>query len=257
MVHLIRHTSRIVANLTSFSSIDRYYWDNAYTQQDSRDRNQVYMIRPNLTYEYSTINFRYFATKGFRVKTEIAYFVGLEINRPGTTSSLTDNSSHFRNWFTFNGEIEKIFHLSKLYRLGVSGHLAWSNLPMFESFNATKLRANHYAPTHESNMAYLPNYRDPIFMAGGISNLFMLYKNLQFRLDAYYYQPVISIVRDGLNNAHASDPFEKYAFIAYSSIAYLTKSGPVTINLSWYSNNSPQFMFNLSFGYLFFHNKIF
>jgi NTE family protein len=236
---------------------DKYYWNNAYTREDTYDKNRGYLFRPNFIYEYSTIDFRYFATQGFRVKADINYFVGYEFNKPGSTSPQQKTTTLFRDWFSFNGEIEKVFRIVKFYRLGLSAHIAWSNLPMFESFNATKLRANHYAPTHESNMIYLPNYRDPIFIAGGVSNTFFLYKQLQFRINGYYYQPVISILRGGLNNAYTSNLFEKRAFILHSSLAYVTKLGPVTVNVSWYSNNNPNFMFNISFGYLFFSNKIF
>jgi hypothetical protein len=45
--------------------------------------------------------------------------------------------------------------------------------------------------------------------------------------------------------------------MAYASLAYTTKLGPISLNLSWYSHNDPNFMFNLSFGYLLFNNKIF
>jgi NTE family protein len=257
IMHLIKHSSRIVGNITLFSTIDRYYWDNLYTKQDSRDKNQAFLIRPSFFYEYSTIDFRYFATQGLRIRTEFAFFAGYEYNRPGTTSYQKVKSQHFRHWFSFNGEVEKLFRMGKVYRLGISGHLAWSNLPMFKSYNATKIRANQYAPTHESTMAFLPGYRDPVFMAGGLSNTFLLYKNLQFRLDGYFYQPVVSVLRDILNDAYQSIPFEKHAFIAYASLAYTTKLGPISVNLSWYSSNNPNLMFNMSFGYLFFINKIF
>ncbi|MDR2409459.1 MAG: patatin-like phospholipase family protein [Bacteroidales bacterium] len=257
IAHLLGYSSRITGNLTFVIAGDKYYWNNAYTREDTYDKNNIYMVRPNVVFEYSTIDFRYFATKGFRLKTEVAYFAGYEINKPGSTSPQPKKSTYFRDWFALNGEIEKIFRITKFYRLGLSAHIAWSNLPMFESFNATKLRANYYAPTHESNMVYLPNYRDPVFMAGGISNTFFLYRKLQFRVDGYYYQPVISVLRGGLNNAYTSSLFEKRAFIVYSSIAYVTKLGPLSINLSWYSSNSSNLMFNISFGYLFFNDKIF
>ena len=255
--HLIKNKSRILGNITFFGVNDKYYWNNVYTREDSRDRNHVYMVRPNIVYEYNTTNFQYFPTRGFRTKVQLSYFAGVEVNKPGSTAPQAESSSHFRNWFAFNGEVEKIFRVAKIYCLGLSAHLAWSNLPMFESYNATKLRANYYAPTHESTMTYLPNYRDPTFLAGGLSNIFLLYKNLQFRLDGYYYQPVYSILRDGTNHAYSSEPFEKYAFMAYASVAYVTKLGPISVNLSWYSDNNPNWMFNISFGYLFFNNKIF
>jgi NTE family protein len=255
--HLIKNNSRITGNLTFLGINDKYYWNNVYTQADSRDRNHVYLVRPNIMYEYKTTNFQYFPTRGFRAKAQLSYFAGFEINKPGTTAPQTESSTHFRNWFALNGEVEKIFRVAKVYRLGLSGNVAWSNLPMFESYNATKLRANYYAPTHESTMTYLPNYRDPAFMAVGLSNIFLLYKGLQFRLEGYYYQPVISILRDGTNRAYAGSLFEKRAFISYATLAYVTKLGPISVNLSWYSDNNPNLMFNISFGYLFFNNKIF
>ena len=255
--HLIGNRSKLEANVTFFGVNDKYYWNNTYTQEDSRDRNHVYMVRPNIKYEYNTTNFRYFPTRGLYAKVELSYFAGFELNKPGSTAPQTEGSTHFRHWFSLNGEIQKVFRVAKFYRIGLSGHAAWSNLPMFESFNATKLRANYYAPTPESNLAYLPNYRDPIFLAAGLNNVFLLYKNLQLRVDGYFYQPVISILRGGMNNAYASKPFEKRAFIGYTSLAYVTKLGPLSVNVSWYSNHTPNFMFNLSFGYLFFSNKIF
>jgi len=257
IAHLIKHRVRIKANLTFVVANDKYYWNNAYTQEDTRDRNQVFMLRPNIVYEYNSLDFRYFATRGLRIRTELAYFVGFEVDKPGSTSPNPARTTNFKDWFSFNGEVEKIFRIAKFYRLGLSSHLAWSNLPMFESFNATKLRANHYAPTHESSMAYLPNYRDPVFLAGGVSNILFLYKKLQFRLEGFYYQPVVSILRGGLNEAYTKSLFEKRAFIVCTSLAYATKSGPFSINLSWYSNNNPHYLFNISFGYLLFNDKVF
>jgi NTE family protein len=257
ITHHIRRRSHLTGNLTIVMANDKYYWNNVYTQQDTRDKNQVYMFRPNLIWEYSTLDFRYFATRGLHLVVEFAYFLGDEINKPGSTAPMAKRTTNFRDWFTFNGEIEKIFRLGKFYRLGLSAHLAWSNLPMFESYNATKLRANSYSPTHESTMAYLPSYRDPIFLAGGISNIFLLYKKLQLRIEGYYYQPVLSILRGGMNDAYTKSLFEKRAYIASASLAYATKSGPFSLNVSWYSNSIPNFMFNISFGYLLFDNRVF
>jgi NTE family protein len=257
ITHLIRLRSRFTGNVAFVAVNDKYYWNNTYTQEDIRDKNQMFLLRPNIIYEYSSTDFRYFATRGFRLKTEFSYFAGYEINRPGSTAPKQGKTIHVKDWFSISGEIRNIFHIAKPYRLGLSAHLVWSNLPMFESYNATKLRANHYAPTHESNMAYLPSYRDPVFIAGGISNIFILYKKLQFRLEGYYYQPIISVLRGGTNEAYTKSLFEKRAYIASAALAYATKSGPFSVSVSWYSSNMPNFMFNISFGYLLFDNRIF
>ncbi|MFA6638566.1 MAG: patatin-like phospholipase family protein [Bacteroidales bacterium] len=236
---------------------DRYYQSNVYLKEDIYDKNQFSGISPFIIFEYNTSDYRFFSTEGLHLKIRFDYFDGYEINIPGSTSIINERTADNCSWFNLNAYFHKAFPFSKWYSLGLSGHFAWSNLPLFASYNASKLRSNYFAPTHESNISYLPCFRDPSFAALGLSNTFKLYKNLQFRLDGYYFQSIESIIKNPDYTASYKRYFRRYAFLAYASFAYTTKFGPIALNVSWYSHNDPNFIFNFSFGYLLFNNKYF
>ena len=253
----VANKAKLYGGFTVMHVNDRYYQSNVYLREDIYDVNQFNGISPFLVFEYNTSDYQYFATEGLHLKVRLDYFEGNEINIPGSTSILTESSTRNYNWFSVSAFLHKTFSLNKWYSLGIVSHSVWSNLPLFASYNATKLRANYFAPTHESSIAYLPSYRDPCFVAAGLSNTFKLYKRLQFRLEGYFFQPIISIVKNQDYTPSYNKYFKRYAIMAYASLAYTTKLGPITLNLSWYSHNDPNFMFNFSFGYLIFNNKIF
>lgn len=253
----IANKAKLYGGFTVMHTNDRYYQSNIYLKEDSYDINQFNGISPFLVFEYNTSDYQFYSTEGLHLKVKLEYFEGTEINIPGSTSLLTESSSKNQGWYNINANIHKVFSFGKWYSLGLKSQAAWSNLPLFASYNATKLRSNYFAPTHESNIAYLPAYRDPCFIAIGLSNTFKLYKRLQLRLEGYYFQSIVSVVKKEDYSPVYDKYFSRYALMAYASLAYMTKFGPIAFNLSWYSQNDPNFIYNFSFGYLMFNNKIF
>lgn len=253
----IANHAKLYGGFTVMHTNDRYYQSNIYLKEDSYDKNQFNGISPFIVFEYNTSDYQFYSTEGLHLKVKLEYFEGTEINIPGSTSLLTESSSKNQGWYNVNASIDKVFTFGKWYSLGLKGQAAWSNLPLFASYNATKLRSNYFAPTHESNIAYLPAYRDPCFIAMGLNNTFKIYKRLQLRLEGYYFQSIVSVVKKEDYSPVYDKYFSRYAFMAHASLAYMTKFGPIAFNLSWYSHNDPNFIYNLSFGYLMFNNKIF
>ena len=253
----IGNKAKFCAHLGFVNNKSKFYTNNAYSQNDTFNVNRVVLLAPKIYYEYNTLDIKFFPTKGMRAYIGASYFVGTEQNRPGSHSSETINKNYFRNWFSVNVEYEYNFKIARFYSLGLSSTFAWSNIPRMSSYTATKLRCTAFRPTHESNMLYLPFYRDPSFITAGLSNSFVLYKNLQLRVAGYYYQPFYAIVKVNNDKCDFSQLCEKRSFIIYGSLAYTTKLGPISINLSYYAHNDPKWIFNISFGYLFFNHRIF
>lgn len=253
----VANKAKLYGGFSVLNVTDRYYQSNVYLKEDIYDKNQFSGISPFIVFEFNTSDYRFFSTEGLHFKIKLDYFDGFETNIPGSTSIVNESTADNCSWFNINVYFHKAFPLGKWYSLGLIGHFAWSNLPLFASYNATKLRANYFAPTHESNISYLPCFRDPSFSACGVSNTFKLYKNFQFRLDGYYFQSIETIIKNSDYTASYKRYFKRAAFLAYASFAYTTKFGPIALNLSWYSHNDPNFIFNLSFGYLLFNNKFF
>lgn len=249
--------AQICARLEFVSNKSKFYSSNVYSYSDKCDINRMVLLIPQIHYEYNTQDIKFFPTKGMWAYAALSYYVGSEQNRPGTTASETINKNYLRNWFSINTEYAYTFKLARFYSLGLSCTFAWSNIPRMSSYTATKLRCNAFRPTHESNMLYLPFYRDPSFITAGLDNTFIIYKGLQFRMSGYYYQPFYAIVKVGTDKCDFSELCQKRSFIVYSSLAYTTKPGPVSINLSYYAHNDPKWIFNISFGYLFFNHRIF
>lgn len=253
----VGNKAKLYAHLEFVSDKSKFYADNVYSSTDKCDVNRMVLLIPHIHYEYNTQDFKFFPTKGMLAYAGLSYYVGSEQNRPGTTSSENTNKDYLRNWFSINLEYAYTFRIAHFYSLGLSSTFAWSNIPRLSSYTATKLRCNAFRPTHESNMLYLPFYRDPSFITAGLDNTFVIYKNLQFRLSGYYYQPFFAIEKTGLDKCDFSELCQKRSFIVYTSLAYTTKLGPISINLSYYAHNDPHWMFNISFGYLFFNHRVF
>lgn len=235
----------------------KYYATNAYTRNDTSDINRFTAFNPRLFYEYNTQDFSYFPTKGLKLSASIGYYVGFEANKPGNTSYDILTTQHFRHWLTLYAEANKIFNCASVYRIGLAGYFAMSNMPNMASFTATKLRSLSFLPNHDALLRYMPNYRDPAFLAVGLQNIFPVYKNLQVRLDGYFYQSIFPIVRLDNNKSKYGNPFSTRAFVIQTSVAYTTKLGPLSLNLSYFSHNDPKWIFNIGFSCMFFNDKVF
>ncbi|MBO7624586.1 MAG: hypothetical protein J6S82_04680, partial [Bacteroidales bacterium] len=113
----------------------------------------------------------------------------------------------------------------------------------------------------ESEISYLPQFRNPNFAAIGVNNVFTIYKQFQVRMDAYYYQPFCKVDETAENRARQHKILlEEFSLLLYAAVAYPTKRGPIAVSLSLYpqsGNSVMESLLNISFGYLLFENKIF
>lgn len=195
----------------------------------------------------------YFTTQGTHFQIEAAYQTGSETNIPGNTSQSRIVIGNTHSWFTINGKLSSTLKVIDHYRLGFFAHLALSNQPMFATYTATKLHANTFAPTPESNISYLPQFRNPNFAAVGINNIFTIYKQFQIRMDAYYFQPFCKV--EEVSNSMAKQRkilLEDFSMLLYTAIAYPTKLGPIAVSFSIYRQNANKVvetLLNISFGY--------
>ena len=91
--------------------------------------------------------------------------------------------------------------------------------------------------------------------------MFTIYKQFQVRLDAYYFQPFSKVEEIGENLVKQQKILlEDFSTLLYAAIAYPTKLGPIAVSLSLYPQSGVkriETLFNISFGYLLFENRIF
>ncbi|MBO4402465.1 MAG: hypothetical protein J5792_02095, partial [Bacteroidales bacterium] len=253
--------ARWMAGFTVFNETDKYFHTQNISENDINDVNRFHGIRPFLLYEYNTTDMAYFPTEGMRIHLTGSYQNGVEVNTPGSTSTETRKRNFSREWVCINASIVRMHPVNRLYRWGWFGQVAVSNQPVFASFTATNLRANIFAPTPESNITYLPQFRNPNFTAIGINNVFLLYKQLQLRLDAYYFQPILRVAETNteLGTQHKI-MLDAFSMLLYAAAVYPTRFGPISMSFSMYpqsGHNKIENLFNISFGYLLFEHKIY
>ena len=257
----IGQKSQWKTGFTLFRENNSYFQNRNISAFDTSDVNIFRGYKFNAVYEYNTTDFMFFSTQGTHIQVEAAYQTGSETNYPGNTSLSPVVLGNTHSWFTVNGKISSTLKMIDHYRLGLYAHVALSNQPMFASFTSTNLHANTFAPTPESDISYLPQFRNPNFAAIGINNVFTIYKQFQVRMDAYYFQPFCKVDETSENMAKQHKILlEEFSLLLYAAVAYPTKRGPIAISLSLYpqsGNSMMESLLNISFGYLLFENKIF
>ena len=257
----IGQKSQWKTGFTLFRENNSYFQNRNISALDTSDANIFRGYKFNTIYEYNTTDFMYFSTQGTHIQVEAAYQTGSETNLPGNTSLSPVVLGNTHSWFTINGKLSSTLKMIDHYRLGIYAHVALSNQPMFASFTATNLHANTFAPTPESDISYLPQFRNPNFAAIGVNNVFTIYKQFQVRMDAYYYQPFCKVDETDNNMARQHKILlEEFSLLLYAALAYPTKRGPIAVSLSLYPQSGKNYvesLLNISFGYLLFENKIF
>ena len=64
---------------------------------------------------------------------------------------------------------------------------------------------------------FLPEYRSPQFLGAGLNLVFSLHKNVDLRLDAYYYQPFVILQKNGNGTIEYTRPTGNELLIASST----------------------------------------
>ncbi len=256
----ISRSAKWMTGVDIFKETDKYYHTNNISDHDINDINRFKGIRPFIEFEYNTTDFTDFATQGLRLYVNGNYQNGSEVNIPGTTSQLETISEKRREWININAIASALWPLGRYYRIGFYAHAALSNQPMFTSYTATLMRSNTFAPTPESSIAYLPQFRNPNFAAAGINNILIIRKKLQLRMDTYYFQPFCKVEEIDESGVQQKIVLEDFSMLFYASLAYPTRFGPLAMSFSLYPQSGKQkieTLFNISFGYLLFEHKIY
>ena len=185
-------------NLASLN--DNYYQTFNFTRLDTYDANSLDMISVYIHRDLNTLNKLQFATQGKKLSMQIQYVNGFERNSPGTTSLDPNAQSKSHNWFTFSMNYENYAPISKHFRMGLAIDAVLSNQQVSATYVASKLRSPAFLPLPQSQAIFLRNYRDYNYLAIGLKNIFKVYKEIDFRFEAYGYLPITPIIKNENGN---------------------------------------------------------
>lgn len=235
-----------------------YYQTDFFTRQDTTDLTYFDFKYAQLNYQLNTLNRKMYASKGAYVNARIRYLQGRESFFPGSTSTDTIAFVNFRRtpWLQAKITVDNYLRTFRGFTIGAFGEAVYSTQSFFNNYTSSILSAPAFNPTPESQTFFIDDYRAHNYFAGGIKAITTPYRGIDIRLEAYLFQPVLSIIKDGTTNKPKySTPFLYRHFIGSAVAVYNTALGPFSLGVNYYDRNANSFSFFFHFGYILFNRK--
>ena len=247
---LLRYDFKLV------ESKDRYYQDDVFTSSDTADATTFRHLTTGLMLERNTLNRKQHANTGERLLVELRAFSGREDTDPGSTQVETQDFVQDHDWLQAKASLEKYFLPKGVFRFGLFTEGVISNMPRFQNYTASVLRAPTFQPTPESKTWFMEQFRSPNYISGGLRSMIAVAKNkFDLRLEAYVFQPYEAFVRGDDDATETAEAFSQRYYIGSGSLIYQSPIGPVWFNLSYFDGLREPWVWSLNFGYVIFNQK--
>ena len=235
---------------------DEYYLKESIKQSDTPDNTRFDAFVSRIGFEQNSLNYKQFATEGVQSGISLNYITGTEKNRPGTTSNSIAESKDKQGFFLLKGHYSKYYYSNRRLSMGITTEGVYSNRKISNNYVSTLLFAPAFEPLPHSKTIFLDQYRANKYLAAGVKGIFKFSDQLHFRLEAYGFVPIRSIL-EGENYQAYYNPsrYSDLNFIGSASAVLHTKLGPVSLSLNYYDKEDPRFYAVLNFGYIMFNKK--
>ena len=234
-----------------------YYQTNFFGLADTTDKTYFDYWYAQANYKLNTLNRKMYPTEGSLINFRARVLQGNESYIPGNTSL---DSVSFRNkaqplWLQLKFTFDNYIKTFKGFNIGIFGEAVYSTQSFFNNYHATILSAPAFNPIPESQTYFIAAFRAHNYFAGGIKAITTPMKGLDFRLEAYLFQPVQSIIETSTGKAAYSTPLLYRPFIGMAAATYNTAVGPISIGVNYYDKFENPFTFFFHFGYIIFNRK--
>jgi NTE family protein len=112
-----------------------------------------------------------------------------------------------------------------------------------------------FSPVVDAETYFLSEYRSHQHFGGGLNLVFTLKKNIDFRIDAYFYQPIILLQKNENGSSQFTKPLKGNTFLGSSSFFFQTPIGPLRATLNYFPKQVHPFQFQVSYGYVLFNER--
>lgn len=234
-----------------------YYQTNSFSRNDTADKSFFDFVTSHLMFEVNTLNRKDYASRGLRTLIEFRHAIGTELYEPGSTSVKNKDIvfKKYHNWIQLKLAYQNYFqHFGKL-SLGFYFENILSTQTFFKNYSASMLMAPSFEIIPESRTMFLPAFRAHNYTAGGLQAVFSLYKNLDYRMEAYVFQPYQELLLQTDQTAQYGEIFSTRSLMAGTSLVYHSPLGPVSVNLNFYDKSDDKFSLIFNIGYILFNKR--
>lgn len=251
----VRNRSKLVAGFTSFRLKDEYYQTNFFTRADTADQTTFNGFSPFLLYEMSTLNDKQYSHRGSLFHASARLVTGEEVHTPGSTSLRRNSMDKTHTWWQLKMKYEHFFEIVKPYRIGIFSEAVISTQDMFNNYTSTALAAPAFHPVPISKTEFSPEYRAHNYVALGLRNIFIIRRNLDFRLEAYAFSPYRAILQDDNFLPYYGPSFSTLNLAGSAGLVFHTPVGPLSLSVNYFEKNENPVSVLLNLGYIIFNSR--
>lgn len=251
----IGNTLKTTLDARLFALEDDYYQTEKFASDDTSDVTTFQGFSGSWSFIQNSLNRKQFASGGHLFQFKARYVYGIEHSTPGTTSFQNFDIVRNHQWINLDLRYQSFFIDTKHFHLGAHGQAVFNSQSFFANYTATLLTMNEFSLIPDAKTFFLPEYRSPQFIAAGLNVIGTLRKNLDLRVDAYFYQPIIQVVQTDNGSLIFSDLFKGETLMGSASLIYHSFLGPIRASLNYFPKQYNQLSFQISFGYTLFNER--
>lgn len=253
--HPILNNSKAVFDARWFNLEDDYYQTQNFLSTDTAD--MTLMNGSLLSYEITdnSLNRKQFANEGHFLTFKIKYLTGLERTIPGSTAQFDSIVTKQHDWLNINIEGRYYFLSTPHFHFGMHAKAMFNSQSLFANYTASLLSMPTLNVIPDLETFFFREYRSPQFFSVGANVVIPIIKNLEYRFDAYFYQPFLILQKLDDGSIQYSKPFKGKTWLASTSLLYQTPLGPIRATLNYFPQQAIPLNFQMSFGYVLFNER--
>jgi NTE family protein len=253
--HPIGNNSKSSFDYRMFNLYDDYYQTENFTNKDTSDITEF--DGSSLSWEFirNSLNRKQFASSGHYFMFKARYVAGKETSMPGSTSVSNDTTMKNHSWISFKTEFQSYLISNRFFHLGLHGRGVFNSQSLFTNYTASLLAMSSFSPIPDAETFFLPEYRSPQHLGAGLNFIFSPTSKIDIRLDGYFYQPFVILVKNADGSPSYSKPFKGDTYMASASAILHTFLGPIRATLNYFPKQVTPLYFQVSYGYVLFNER--
>lgn len=247
---------KLVAGYSLANLKNDYYQTRNFLESDVADETRFNLVTGNIYYERSTLDRKMYPSNGTFLKFDARYIQGEEYTLPGTTAIRNNPFRTVHEWYQFKFSYDNYFNRKGRFKFGFYTEWVYSTQPLFENYTATILAAPAFNPTPETKTIFLQKFRAFQYGAAGLKTVINIRKNIDWRNEAYAFQPYREISQATDFSAKISTDLGTPLFLGTSALVYHSPIGPMSLSLNYYDSEEDKFSVLFHVGYILFNKRV-
>lgn len=253
--HPIGNTTKSTLDFRMFNLEDDYYQTENFTNKDTSDITRFDGTSLSWEFVQNSLNRKQFASSGHYFKFKARYVNGHEKSVPGSTSISDEIKENNHAWLNLNAEFQTFVLSRSYFHLGFHGKGVFNSQSLFSNYTASLLSMTSFSLVPDAETYFLPEYRSPQHVGGGINMIFSFNKNIDLRFDGYYYQPFVILQKNTDGSPSYSKPFKGETYMASASFIYHSFIGPIRATVNYFPKQIRPIAFQISYGFVLFNER--